>query len=92
MQKVLVPPGGFLGWASQSVATQALLARSNRPSTRRKTTRRKKRTTKRAPARRRKTTARRKTARRTKRPAYMVKGSAAAKRRMAQLRKMRRKK
>ena len=89
MRKIIIPPGGFVGWGGQTPAVQALLAR---PGTRRKrkkkTTRRRKTTarrapTRRAPARRRKTTARR------KKPAYMVKGSPAAKRRMAQLRKMR---
>lgn len=87
MRKIIVPPGGFLGWNQQTVAVQALLSRpatrKRRSPARRKTTRRKK-----APTRRRAT---RRTTARKKRPAYMVKGSAAAKRRMAQLRKMRKK-
>lgn len=78
------------GFASQTPAVQALVG-TRRPARKKTTTRRRKkaparrRKTARAPARRRKTASRRK-------PAYMVKGSPAAKRRMAQLRKMRRKK
>jgi hypothetical protein len=87
---ILVPPGGFAGFAQQSGATQALFSQvMGRGSTSRPTTRRKKRTTKKkatrraAPKRRRTTT--------KKRGGRLVKGSAAAKRRMAQLRRMRRK-
>ena len=78
-----IPPGGFLGWGNQTVAVQALL-QPKRRTTRRKTVRkkatRKKATRRRAPARR--TT-------RKKKPARLVKGSAAAKRHMAKLRRMR---
>lgn len=86
MAKFIIPPGGFIGWGSQTVATQALLSRPAKKP-RRKTTRRKATTRrKKAPTRRRVT---RKRTTRAKKPAYMVKGSPAAKRRMAQLRKMR---
>ena len=91
MRKLIVPPGGFFGWSQQTPAVQALLSRGS--TTRRKTpARRKKRAT---PAKRRRTPARRrkvarKRTRSGKKPAYMVKGSAAAKRHMAKLRKMRR--
>ena len=69
---------GVLGLGSQTPAVQALL-----PGRRRKTTRKKR--AKKRPARRR--TARRRTARK-KKPARLVKGSAAAKRHMAKLRRM----
>ena len=88
-RKPLVPPGGFAGWSQQTAATQALLQpkrRTRRKKTRRKTAR-KKTATRRSPARRTSTT-RRSTARK-KKPARLVKGSAAAKRHMAKLRAMR---
>lgn len=87
--KLRVPPGGFLGWASQTMAVQALLGR---PATRKRASpRRKKRAPPRGrPARRKPAATRRKTtAKKSARPARMVKGSAAAKRHMAKLRKMR---
>lgn len=84
-----VPPGGFAGFAQQSPAVQALLQKTGvARKPRRKTTRKKatrKKATRRAPARRRSTA-------RAKKPARMVKGSAAAKRHMAKLRRMRGKK
>ena len=89
--KTTVPPGGFLGWASQTMAVQALL---RRPATRkRSTTRRKKRAAIRGrPARRKPAATRRKVAaKKSARPARLVKGSAAAKRHVAKLRKMRKK-
>ena len=86
----VVPPGGFVGFAQQTPAVQALLQPKRR--TRRKKARRKvakKRPARRAPAR---TTRARSTTARKKKPARMVKGSAAAKRHMAKLRRMRGKK
>lgn len=94
MQKrMFIPPGGFMGFAQQTVAVQSLL--SPRAKTRAKPTRARKKTrrkvAKKRPARRRTATkrTRRKTTSRRK-PARLVKGSAAAKRHMAKLRKMRR--
>jgi hypothetical protein len=88
----IVPPGGFVGWAQQTVAVQALLSR---PKTRRrKKTATKKRvprggTGKRTARRRPATTTRRATPRTTPASrARLKKGSPAAKRRMAQLRAM----
>lgn len=89
MRTIFIPPGGFAGWAQQTVATQASLSRS--PATRRrKKTTRKKATRKKTTTRRRRAApaSRRRTTRRAK-PARLVKGSAAAKRHMAKLRKMR---
>jgi UPF0716 family protein affecting phage T7 exclusion len=83
-KKPLILPG----WGSQTPAVQALIP-SNRRKVRRKTTRRKTTRRKKAPARRR--TAR-KSYSRKKKPARLVKGSAAAKRHMAKLRRMRGKK
>lgn len=77
-----IPPGGFAGFSQQTPAVRALLAGPRRKTTRKKTTRKK--TT-------RKKTARRKTARK-KTGGRLVKGSAAAKRRMKQLRAMQKKK
>lgn len=83
IRKPFIPPGGFQGFAQQSQAVQAIL-RGKSP------TRKKRRTTKKRTAKKRvvkkRATARRRT---TKQPARMVKGSAAAKRHMAKLRKMR---
>ena len=82
-----IPPGGFAGFAQQTPAVQALVRgpvrRKRKKVTRRKATRRARTAT----TRRRRVS--RKTTGRKKKPAYMVKGSPAAKRRMAQLRKMR---
>lgn len=82
---IVVPPGGFAGFAQQTAATQALL-RGSAPKRRRKTAkkapRRKKATVRKRPARRASTA-------RKKKPARLVKGSAAAKRHMAKLRRMR---
>jgi len=86
MQKPFVPPGGFAGFSAQVPAVQALVQRpATRRKKRKKTTVRKKRATRRtraAPKRRTRTT-------RSRKPARLVKGSAAAKRHMAKLRKMR---
>mgnify|MGYP007092447868 CR=1 FL=1 len=81
VKKTGIPPNGFAGFGQQSVATQQLVG-----SAMRKKPRRKKRATKKRPTKRR-TTKRRVT--RKKKPARLVKGSAAAKRHMAKLRAMR---
>lgn len=89
---IFVPPGGFQGFAEQSIATKALLSSGLKPARRKASTRKK-------PIRRKKTAVRRKRtpAKRRRRPAVLgrkrarlVKGSPAAKRHMAKLRKMRR--
>jgi len=81
-----VPPGGFAGFAQQTPATQALLRTRNgaRRNGAARKTRRKKKAASSRPARARK-------ARGKSRAVKFVKGSAAAKRHMAKLRKMRRK-
>lgn len=80
--KPFIPPGGFVGFGQQTPAVQALISIST-PARRTK----KKKTGKKT-ARKRSTSS----GRRTKKPkGRLVKGSAAAKRRMAQLRKMKRK-
>lgn len=81
--RIIVPPGGFAGFAQQTPATQALFQRAGskggkRSAKRRKTAKRK--------------TAKRKTTRRTtkrRKAARLVKGSAAAKRYMARIRRKR---
>ena len=82
--KVYVPPNGFVGSASQTMATQMIGAPRTAPARRKRAT--KKRAA--APARKRRTTARRATSS-SKRPARLVKGSAAAKRYMASIRRKR---
>lgn len=77
--KIFVPPGGFMGFAQQSIATQALI--TTRAPARKKRSKRK--TTTKKTAKRRRPAA--KTGKR------LVKGSAEAKARMAKLRKMRKK-
>jgi len=80
-----IPPNGFAGFGQQSVATQQLVGGALAKKTRRK----RKKVTKKKTTRR---TTRRKAATRKKRgrkPARLVKGSAAAKRHMAKLRRMR---
>jgi hypothetical protein len=87
---IFIPPGGFAGFAQQTVAVQSALSRRAKPKRRARTTRK-------SPVRRKKTVARkrraapasRKRARASSRPARLVKGSAAAKRYMAKIRKMR---
>lgn len=84
MPNIIVPPGGFAGFAQQTPATQQLFARAGRVGGKRS-----------AAKRRRKSAAKKKAARvgaRRKRRSSarkLVKGSAAAKRRMAALRRMR---
>ena len=98
MRYIFIPPGGFQGFAEQTIAVKALLGTTARrtkaksPARTRVTRARPKR---RAPVKR--ATHRRSgpklsqgTRRKTARPARMVKGSAAAKRHMSKLRKMRR--
>jgi len=73
-----------------TIATQAVCTtckKSARPAVRR---RKKPVAKKRATTRRRKTTTRKRRSTKKKKPAYLVKGSRAAKMRMAKLRKMRR--
>ena len=95
---IFIPPGGFAGWAQQTVATHALLSpRARRAKTVRRipgpvspATRTKRRRAA-APAKRRRSTkaVTRARARTRKKPQRLVKGSAAAKRHMAKLRRMR---
>lgn len=80
--KPFIPPGGFVGFGQQTPAVQALISISTPARRKKKKTARKKSTTKRSKS----------TTQRAKKPkGRLVKGSAAAKRRMAQLRKMKRK-
>lgn len=85
VSNLIVPPGGFAGFAQQTQATQALFQRAGRLGGVRSARRRKRRTAKKkaaaAPRRRRRTRSS---------PKRLVKGSAAAKRYMARIRKMRR--
>lgn len=88
MRRIIIPPGGFAGFAQQTPCTQKLF--SDAMGGRRSGVRRKRKATTKATTKKRRTkraTARR-TARRSK-PARLVKGSAAAKRHMAKLRRMR---
>lgn len=80
---IIVPPGGFAGFAQQTPATQALFQRLGR--TNGGTVRRRKRRTKAKSA----VTTRRKRRATAKRPARMVKGSRAAKQYMAKIRRKR---
>jgi len=81
-RRIMVPPGGFAGFAQQTPAVQGLMRKKT--ATKRRPAAKKKRVAKRAPAKRR---AVRKSP--GKKPARLVKGSAAARRHMAKLRKMR---
>jgi len=86
---VIIPPGGFAGFAQQTPATQALFGGTggNRSGTRRRKRKKKANTARRGPA------ARRKGGTRAKRNGRrLVKGSAEARAHMARLRKKRRKK
>lgn len=85
-KKPIVPPGGFAGLNQQTPATQALFGNAVRSKARRK--KRKVSKTTRRKVRRRAANPRKKVARK-KKPARLVKGSAAAKRHMAKLRRMR---
>lgn len=81
MRSIVVPPGGFAGFAQQTDATRALFQRAGRKGGKRSATRRK-RATKKAAAPKRKRAVRAKKAR-------LVKGSAAAKAYMAKIRRKR---
>lgn len=85
--RIVIPPNGWAGTAQQTQATQLVVGGMSGRAT---GTRRRKRKSaaKRATPKRR---TRRASSRSAKRPARMVKGSAAAKRYMAKLRRMRRK-
>jgi hypothetical protein len=88
MASIVVPPGGFAGFAQQTAATQAMFQRAGRKGGKRTAAKRRK--TRAAPKKR---AARAKVAKRTrgsKRKAHLVKGSAAAKRHMAKIRRKRR--
>lgn len=85
----IVPPGGFAGFAQQTPAVQALMRKK---TTRKK--RKKKKVTKKKRARAQGVGARGKASQRTRTAAgkgRLVKGSKAAKDRMAKIRKMRKK-
>jgi hypothetical protein len=84
MPNVIVPPGGFAGFAQQTPATQAMFrAAGRRGGVKSARVRRRKR---KSAAR---TTVSRKRRRTKSRPARLVKGSAAAKRYMAKIRRKR---
>jgi len=92
--RIIVPPGGFAGFAQQTPATQRLFSQAAGRRGGLTTQRRRRRKAKAAamPRRRRRRSAapRRARARRARRPARLVKGSAAAKRYMASIRRKRR--
>lgn len=77
---IFIPPGGFVGWANQTPATQAMLGRRGASAKRRSRTK-----SQNARPRRKKAAARRA----RKAGGRFTKGSAAAKRHMAKLRRMR---
>lgn len=92
---MLVPPGGFAGFGQQTPATQQLFQAAGRlgATTRSRPKRRRKKAASSSSAPRRKrrsTTARKPTRARRKGKARLVKGSAAAKRYMAKIRRKRR--
>lgn len=84
MANLIIPPGGFAGFAQQTPATQALFQRAGRNGGLRSAAKRRRKSKKKAaaaPRRRRRANG--------KRPARLVKGSAAAKRYMASIRRKR---
>jgi len=90
--RIIIPPGGFAGFAQQTPATQRLFSQAAGRRGGQTTQRRRRRKAKAAAPRRRRRAAasaapRR---RRARRPARLVKGSAAAKRYMASIRRKRR--
>jgi len=87
--RLLVPPGGFAGFAQQTPATQNLFQRAGRIGG--KTTQRRRRK-KNGPARGSARRSTRRVKRTSGRASRMTKGSAAAKRHMAKLRRMRKRK
>lgn len=86
--KLIVPPGGFAGYAQQTAATQELFRRAGRLGGRTTQRRRKRKGAKKKVARAARASKRTK---RSKKPARLVKGSAAAKKYMASIRRKRRK-
>lgn len=90
MANLIVPPGGFAGFAQQTAATQAMFQRAGRIGGKRSAAKRRKRKTakKSAAPRRRKSVGKRAVRAKT---ARLVKGSAAAKRYMASIRRKRKK-
>lgn len=79
-----------MGFGQQTMATQLMISGIAKPARKKRRTVRKKAKTRRATARKRPAVkAKRRTSGRKKKPARLVKGSAAAKRHMAKLRKMR---
>lgn len=86
MANLIVPPGGFYGFANQTPATQQLFARAGRLGGLRSARKRRRKSAAKKKAVR--ASAKRKT-RRSSRKSRLVKGSAAAKRYMARIRKMR---
>ena len=84
--RMIVPPGGFAGFAQQTDATKALFARAGRKGGLRSAAKRRR---KKAAKPRRASRGRARATRRGK--ARLVKGSAAAKRYMARIRRKRRK-
>lgn len=85
--RIIVPPGGMVGFGNQTPATQALwnqaAGKVNGSRGGKRSAKRRKAKAKASPGRRRKRSTKRKT---------LVKGSAAARRHMAKLRRMRKRK
>jgi len=79
---IIVPPGGFAGFAQQTAATQAMFQRAGRKGGKRSATKRRKTRAAAAPKRKRATKKRAGKAR-------LVKGSRAAKAYMAKIRRKR---
>ncbi len=93
--RIIVPPGGFAGFAQQTPATQRLFSQAAGRRGGQTTQRRRRRKAKAAAAmprrrRRRSAAAAPRRRRSSRRPARLVKGSAAAKRYMASIRRKRR--
>ena len=84
MATPFVPPGGFAGFAQQTQAVLAMISKTPRKKAK------KKRATKKAPTTRARSATKKKPAAR-KKSGRLVKGSAEAKRRMAEIRKKRKK-
>lgn len=83
VRNLVIPPGGFAGFAQQTAATQALFQRAGRKGGQRSAAKRRKSKTKTKAVRRVKRKTPRKSAKR------LVKGSAAAKAYMAKIRRKR---
>jgi len=81
--KIYIPPNGFLGQAQQTTANQLVGVRAARNGNGKRRKRRAARTARAAPRKRKRSN--------SKRPMRLVKGSAAAKRYMAKIRRKRRK-